>query len=220
MTVGDAPFWAGRQFLRATECQTDTGTVATITDGNPLGKAGDFSATIHWGDGTSTTGTVTQTGPDKFAVQGGHAYAVAGKYNVTVAVADKGGRTSTAISTFQVDDAALRLVPLQAPGSPVPVGGIPSILAAFTDANPLATASQFIATIDWGDGTTSAGIVARAAKQPFFIVTSGTHRYAKPGTYKVTTTITDVGGNRLVTTLPRPIIVYGPVAVVSRNDNG
>ena len=33
-------------------------TVATFTDANPNATAGDFTATINWGDGTSTTGTV------------------------------------------------------------------------------------------------------------------------------------------------------------------
>jgi ELWxxDGT repeat protein len=197
MRVADAPLWAGRQFLRVTEGQAFTGTVATSTDSNPLGRAGDFTATIQWGDGTTSTGTMTQTGPGRFAVQGGHAYAAAGKYTVTVAVADKGGRTSTAMSTVQVDDAALRALPQQMLGASLSAGGIPSILAGFTDANPLATAGQFTAKIDWGDGTSSAGTVAHAKNQPFFVVTGGNHKYAKSGRYKVTTTIHDTGGSGL-----------------------
>jgi ELWxxDGT repeat protein len=203
MKVADAPIWAGREFLRTTEGKAFTGTVATITDGNPLGKAGDFTATIKWGDGTTSTGTVAQTGPGKFAVQGVHTYAVAGTYTVTVSAKDAGGSAATALSTFLVDDAPLTAVPPKTLATVTPAVPSQTVVAGFTDANPLATAGQFVATIDWGDGTTSAGAVSRAAGQPFFVV-AGSHRYAKPGSYKVTTTIRDAGGSKLTAMLTLP----------------
>jgi PKD repeat protein len=182
--------------------------VATITDGSPLGKAGDFTATIQWGDGTTSTGTVTQTGPGKFAVRGSHAYATAGIYTVTVTAKDAGGATSTAKSTFLVDDAPLTVVSQKILAT---VTSSPSqtVVAGFTDANPLATAGQFSATIDWGDGTTSTGTVGRAPGQSFFFIT-GKHAYAKSGTYKVTTTIRDSGGRGLTTTMTLPTAATGP----------
>jgi ELWxxDGT repeat protein len=210
--VGDAPVWAGRQFLRTTEGQSWTGSVATITDASPLAKASDFTATIQWGDGTTSAGKVVATGPGKFAVQGGHTYAMAGTYSVTVAIADVGGVTSTTKSTFLVDDAALMPVPQKLwpnvrPASAAPA---PTMVAAFTDANPLATATQFTATIDWGDGTTSAGTVAHAVNQPMFVVTGG-HAYTKSGSYKVTTTILDAGGSSLKTKTTVQVSVPTPV---------
>ena len=33
------------------------------------------------------------------------------------------------------------------------------LVATFTDANPLTTADEFTATINWGDGTSSSGTV-------------------------------------------------------------
>jgi ELWxxDGT repeat protein len=220
MTVADAPFWTGRQFLRATEGHLLTGTVATIIDGNSFSKVGDFTATIRWGDGSTTKGTLTQTGPGQFAVQGGHAYAAAGRYAVTVTVADKGGSTSTANSIFQVDDIPLRSVPQIMLGGTISAGGIPSILAGFTDANPLATAGQFTATIDWGDGTTSSGTVARAKNQPYFVVSSGNHKYAKSGRYKVTTTVRDAGGSSLSTLQILQVFVSITPKVAGGNLNG
>jgi ELWxxDGT repeat protein len=208
--VADAPTWAGRVYQRTTEGQTFTGTVATITDGSPLGKVSDFTATIQWGDGTTTNGTVTQTGPGKFAVHGGHTYAAAGTYTVTVTARDAGGATSTAKSTLLVDDAPLTAV-LPKTLATVSPPASQTVVAGFTDANPLATAGQFTATIDWGDGTTSTGTVSRAPGQPFFIVT-GKHAYAKSGTYKVITTIHDAGGRNLTTTSTLPVVVPGPGA--------
>ena len=50
-------------------------TVATFTDANPNATASDFTATIDWGDGTSTSGTVVAQSGGSFAVDGTHTYA-------------------------------------------------------------------------------------------------------------------------------------------------
>jgi ELWxxDGT repeat protein len=206
--VNDAGFWAGRQYVRATEGTSWTGTVATVTDGNAQGKAGDFTATIQWGDGTTTTGTVTMTSPGHFAVQGSHAFTATGRFNVSVKITDVGGSTSTAQTIFDVGDAALHAVPAATFGPLLPMRGT-ALVSAFADANPLSTASQFTATIDWGDGTTSAGTVAHAVNQPFFVVT-GNHTYAKNGTYRVATQIRDAGGNGLYTSFALATIIVDP----------
>ncbi len=38
---------------------TFSGTIATFSDTDPANGAGDFAASINWGDGTTTTGTVS-----------------------------------------------------------------------------------------------------------------------------------------------------------------
>jgi hypothetical protein len=48
--------------LSATEGTAFNGTVATFTDTNTNNVASDFTASIIWGDGSTTTGTVTGTG--------------------------------------------------------------------------------------------------------------------------------------------------------------
>jgi ELWxxDGT repeat protein len=206
--VADAGIWTGREFLRKTEGQAFSGTVAMITDGSPMGKAGDFTATIKWGDGTTTTGTVTQTSPGKFAVQGGHTYAAAGSYTVTVVVKDMGGSTSTAKSTFLVDDAALKALPQGVLKSvPPPHLASQAITLGFTDGNPLATVSQFSVTINWGDGTSSPGTLTQPQGQHYFVVT-GAHHYQAPGNFTATATVKDVGGSKLVmkTTMHVPVV--------------
>ena len=48
--------------------------VATFSDTDTLDMAGDFTATIDWGDGVTTTGTVVGSN-GSFTVDGGHTYA-------------------------------------------------------------------------------------------------------------------------------------------------
>jgi len=93
------------------------------------------------------------------------------------------------------------------------------VVAGFTDANPLATAGQFSATIDWGDGTTTSGTVAHAVNQPFFVVT-GNHVYAKSGSYKVTTTIQDAGGSSLKFTTMMQAVTATPGSVTTAQKTG
>jgi hypothetical protein len=63
-------------------------------------------------------------------------------------------------------------------------------VATFTDPDLTATAAEYSATINWGDGTpTSAGVITGANGS--FTVT-GSHMYAEEGKYPVTVTITDV----------------------------
>ncbi len=62
-------------------------------------------------------------------------------------------------------------------------------VATFTDPETAATASEYSATIDWGDSSaTTAGTIGGSAGS--FSV-SGTHTYTEEGPYSVTVTITD-----------------------------
>ena len=67
----------------------DTGVVATFTDpDNPTGAdatPSDYSATIDWGDGTSSTAAITRNG-GLFIVNGRHAYFTAGSFTITVTI--------------------------------------------------------------------------------------------------------------------------------------
>ena len=127
-------------------------TVATFTDANPSATAGDFTATIDWGDGQTTTGTVTEKN-GVFSVAGSNTYAD-GRVGQNHRH-DHGQRRQHDDRNQHGDggDAALT-----ANGSPVSATEGSSTgtvtVATFTDANPSATAGDFTATIDWGDGTT------------------------------------------------------------------
>jgi hypothetical protein len=73
--------------LAAQAGQTVSGSVATFT----APASGNYSATIAWGDGTTSTGQVIATGNGSFAVAGSHTYTQAGDYVSLVLVADGSG---------------------------------------------------------------------------------------------------------------------------------
>jgi streptogramin lyase len=62
-------------------------------------------------------------------------------------------------------------------------------VAKFVDGTPTATASDFRASINWGDATASAGTVAGSPGGPFTV--SGSHTYSAAGTFRVVVTLTD-----------------------------
>jgi len=62
-------------------------------------------------------------------------------------------------------------------------------VAVFVDGTPVATTSNFTASISWGDGTNSAGTVTGSTGGPFTV--SGTHTYATAGTFSLRITLTD-----------------------------
>ena len=73
--------------------------VATFTDANPFGLLSDLSATIDWGDGTTTLGFVSGPTGGPFAVAGNHDYTELGLHTVTVNMTSLGGSTATATTT-------------------------------------------------------------------------------------------------------------------------
>jgi hypothetical protein len=100
-TVADAALSAAGRGSTTTAVVTTrafAGQVATLTDQNPGGSASDFTATIDWGDGQSSAGTVSQTTGGDYSVSGSHPYAADGPYTVKVHVVDDGGAGADATS--------------------------------------------------------------------------------------------------------------------------
>jgi hypothetical protein len=62
-------------------------TVATFTHANGVEPASAFTATINWGDGTTSSGKVTQSGTT-YTVKGSHSYSKSGSYTVTTTVTE------------------------------------------------------------------------------------------------------------------------------------
>ncbi len=63
--------------------------------------------------------------------------------------------------------------------------GVPEqlVAATFTESDASLTAADFVATIDWGDGTTSPGDITEAADGTFSV--SALKSYAEPGSYPI-----------------------------------
>ena len=193
-TVADAPLTASGTALNSTEGATLTATVATFTDANPNAPLSDFTATIDWGDSTSSTGTITETA-GVFSVTGTHTYAEEGTYPAVVSITDVGGSTAQASDPATVVDAPLTAGTVTASGG-VEGATVATLSATFTDANTNAPTTDFSGTIDWGDGSaitnfTSADVTGSNGN----FAVSGSHLYAEEGTYHPTVMILDDGGS-------------------------
>lgn len=184
----------------ATEGAPINGTVATFNDGFALlgcTAPGLYSATINWGDGTTTGGTVsggvgTLLNGCFYAVAGTHTYAEEGSYGYSVTVAGPSGSVTSDPSSLLVHDAQLTASGAGFNASQnTPVA---ATVAAFVDANTASNASEFSAAIAWGDGTSTAGSVAAAPGGGFAV--TGSHTYTKTGSFTVAVTISDTGGSQ------------------------
>ena len=84
-------------------------------------------------------------------------------------------------------------------------------VATFTSGDSGATADEFTALINWGDGSTSAGVIGGAS--PFQV--TGSHTYASHGSYTVSITVN--GPNGATATVTEPVVVADAVATCSSN---
>jgi hypothetical protein len=204
------------QTVHGVEGQPFTAAVARFTDANPYASADDFTALISWGDGTTSSaaglpagsgelpdgsfkelstlaGLIVRNADGSFSVHSDHIYAQAGAYTVQVDILDEGGSTASTTLTVQVTEAVLSATgTVTAISLGTPVNGV---IARFTDANPNSSASEFQASVDWGDGSpldTNVTIVADA--NGGFQVLGDGHVYAAPGAYTVQIQISEAGG--------------------------
>jgi N-acetylneuraminic acid mutarotase len=82
---------AGTINLALTEGAPFSGPVATFRSSNTLEKASDFTAVIHWGDGSPDSGRIVTGGFGKFTVSGSHTYLRPGDFPLSVDVSDPAG---------------------------------------------------------------------------------------------------------------------------------
>ena len=207
-TVQDAALASSGVAVAATEGAAVSGvTVATFTDADPAGVPGDYTAAIDWGDGDTTASYSIVADADvlgQFDViaSKSHAYAEEGHYTVTTLITDTDAdhvgaavtpSTTTAVSTATVQDAALASSGVAVAATEgAAVSGV--TVATFSDADPGGNVGDYAATIDWGDGDTTASysIVADASVLgQFDVIASKSHAYAEEGHYTVTTVITE-----------------------------
>ncbi|HEV3071725.1 MAG TPA: choice-of-anchor Q domain-containing protein [Solirubrobacteraceae bacterium] len=174
--------------IQASEASQFSGQVAT----SPVGGVFPPAPTIEWGDGQTSEGKVNEAG----GIDGSHTYAEEGTYRGTVTYHSREGTPHRVAFFANVADA-----PLTAAGVPVSATAgtqLSATVATFTDADPAGTASDYTATINWGDGSASAGAVATAPGGGFAV--TGAHTYAAAGTYATSIAIDDTGGASTATT--------------------
>jgi PKD repeat protein len=175
--------------VSALETQSFSGTVGTFSDTNAGNVASDFTATIDWGDGTLTPGTVSGSGTD-YTVSGTHTYAEDGTYTLTFTVNDDapGSATATATSTVNVGESGLSMT--NAPFSVAEGSVFSGTVMTYSDFSSPDPASDYTATIDWGDGTLTPGTVSGSSGDALTV--TGTHTYNDEGSFDVIVTVTEV----------------------------
>jgi hypothetical protein len=188
-TVNEADALSGTPVTFSAAAGTPfTGTVANFTDTLTTNVPGDFTATIDWGDATTSAGTVTGGG-GSFAVSGTHTYAGTGTFSVTVTLSDDAPGTATAqvTSTAHVGTTALSVNAVNfSVAEHTPRNGT---VATFTDSDTTKTPASFTATINWGDATPpTAGVITGGSGS--FTVT-GQHTYTDEQTATFTVTVSE-----------------------------
>ena len=186
---------AGAAIPAAVEGQAVSGAVATFADGDVSRPAGNYGASIAWGDGTTGAGSVVARAGGGFEVDGAHAYANPGTYPVAAAIADLSGTAhATASTAVTVVDAVLASTTVQFGATEGAT--FSATLASFADGDPTPRApGYYAATVDWGDGSPVGAANILGSGGGAFTVT-GSHAYLRAGSYPVTVTIADPGGQR------------------------
>lgn len=200
-------------------------TVFHFNDADPAGAASDYSANVTLGDGNSVTLTSTPTANGQIVANAGGGFDVQLSYSYAeelsgktfaVLVTDSGGSTASgSTGSFSVADAPLTASPVTFSASEN--GAVSGVtVATFTDADPAGTASDYHATVNWGDGdaTASVSVVADSVVAgQFDVIASKSHPYAEGGHYTVAVSIGDAGG--ATATAPSTAVVADPAITVT-----
>jgi hypothetical protein len=234
---GGTPVVTGRTFNTTQGQNQVDALVATFTDATPGATASEFTATIDWGDKTTSAATITADAgnPAVFDVTGTHTYSSVGTLPTAVTVAFHGGTSTATVNgvpvtiTFGPASAAPAAgtamvvnALIEASGTPLAAvagAAIPStsVVATINDTSNVGTTVAYTATIDWGDGTPLAsGTVVQLGANPNQLAIEGGHTYAAPGTYVVQTTISDgeggVGVAQSTATIDEADLAITPIA--------
>ncbi len=183
--------------LAATEGASFSGNVATFASSDTSASANDFTATIVWANGSTSAGSIASNGDGGFVVVGSHTFAEEGTNAVSITIHDSISNDNLTINaTATVADA-----PIHASGVPVnPSQGVTvnnAEVATFTDDGSAEPIANYTATIDWGDGTSSSGVVSLNGAT---FQVAGSHTYTAGGVHAITTSIKDEGGSTATAT--------------------
>ena len=190
-----------------------------------------YAASIAWGDGTTSNATLqyaTENGAGGYQIIGSHTYNAAGTYKTTTTVFEKmiagtpGGPVATPIILVATIVGKAVVIPGNSAGGvtlqettnhpfTAPLGSFITI----------APATHLTATINWGDGKTSAGTIVSTGVVGLDTIqfqVSGTHTYAVAGTYGIQIKVTKPGlssamARMTVATIDSTAVVTAPQAL-------
>src|SRR5579871_3900368 len=177
------------KMIQATEGQLFQGQVATLQVSG-AGANDTFTATIDWGD-QSVPNAGTFTGSNgSYTINGSHTYADEGPYTIIIKAARTASPTSVIASGTSMASVAEgdKLSGKVTPGLTAAGLQFSGTVATFTDSDTASPATDFMATISWGDKTTSPGTVS--ASNGSFTV-AGSHSYSGTGSLPIGVTLTE-----------------------------
>jgi hypothetical protein len=206
------------------------GNVGTFIDDSGVGSSASVS--LNWGDGSPATSVVTITASttttNLFIITvtsgNGHVYTHAGPVTFTLTVADPLPPSTpvSASETITVNPVTSTFNTTLSGTTTVPSG---TVIAAFADYTTTDPASQFTATISWGDGTAADPATVITGPSPvnsgpppfttFQISNVNPHVYATLGVYSIVTTISDGTGGSVINTLTFTAAINTTVSVVT-----
>jgi subtilase family serine protease len=178
--------------------------VATFVDPTGSQPVGSYAATINWGDGAVTTGTVVADGGNLYTVLGSHTYINAGTYLMAVNVQN----ITYDLSGVGTEDVSVADAPLTGSGQVINTAtgefASNSLVGVFTDTDPtLRPASNYTATVIWNEGYglsfTSAGTITALGNNVFAVYSSAPYSFPYGGLFSVQVVVRDDLGGASVT---------------------
>jgi large repetitive protein len=149
--------------------------------------ASAYSATITWGDGTTTNVAPTLVGDNTYAiVVSGKSFATQGSYTGSISVKDGTSEVGALSFASVVGDIPLNVTSFNV--TPLFLR-IAAATGTFTDDADLSI-STWTATVKWGDNTTSTGLIVRDPTQSGRYLVIAVHQYRTKGTYTARLTVT------------------------------
>jgi hypothetical protein len=185
--------------------------VATFSDpGDPTGTledAGDYAASIAWGDGVTDSGaavSIVNNGDGTYSVVGSHTYTgdtIAGNSEgaatITVTVSHDGAATTpqTVTSSATITDPPVVATGGLSVSATEGATSASQVVATFVDPGGAEEFADYSATIDWGDNSSSGADQITYSNGVFSVY--GSHNYAEesaadhPGSspYQITVTV-------------------------------
>jgi streptogramin lyase len=180
--------------------QEDTSIISAL-NGAPLAvfvaptPVASYSAVITWGDGTTSNVEVNDQGGNMYVIYApDKSFATQRSYACSIAISDGASPTGTLDFTANVTDVQLNVTSFSATSL---FFRIVAVTGSFTDDADLPT-STWTATVNWGDGTSSRGIIVRDPAQSgrYFVI--ALHQYRSRGTYTASLTVTTSEANASV----------------------
>jgi hypothetical protein len=146
-----------------------------------------FQATIVWGDGTASPGSIGPGGFPGSFVAGSHIYTEEGHYSVQVTVRDNSGAGNSTSYNVTVADAPLTSAGLVlAPSQGASFAG-----ELYRFMPPSSTPpDNYAADINWGDGGSSPAAIQANPDGSYSLL--GTHPFTGQGNQPVTVSLTDL----------------------------